>query len=55
MGMKAGADGFPAVGGPASEVTHYGYSDKTEDFSGGLDAVKDHQIHSPGGYTQLKA
>ena len=55
MGMKAGADGFPAVGGPASEVTHFGYSDKTEDFTGGLDAVKDHQIHSPGGYTQLKA
>ena len=55
MGMKADANGFPAVGGPASEVTHYGYSDKTEDFSGGLDAVKDRQIHNPGGYAELKA
>jgi len=55
MGMKADASGFPAKGGPGSEVTHYGYSDKTEDFAGGQDAVADHKIHDPGGYTQLKA
>ncbi|HET7540002.1 MAG TPA: DUF1552 domain-containing protein [Polyangiaceae bacterium] len=55
IGMKADDKGFPAKGGPASEVTHFGYSDKTEDFSGGQGAVMDAQIHSPGGYTQLKA
>jgi len=55
IGMKAGADGFPMKNGPGSEVTHYGYSDKTEDFAGGLDAVKDHKIHDPGGWMQLKA
>ena len=55
MGMKADAKGFPAKDGPASEVTSFGYSDKTEDFSGGLGAVADAKIHSPGGYTELKA
>jgi len=55
MGMKADAQGFPAKDGPASEVTHFGYSDKTEDFSGGVGAVKTATIHSPGGYTELKA
>jgi hypothetical protein len=55
IGIKADANGFPAKGGPGSEVTHFGYSDKTEDFSGGQGAVKDAQIHDPGGYTQLKA
>jgi hypothetical protein len=55
LGMKADAKGFPAKDGPASEVTSFGYSDKTEDFSGGLDAVADHKIHDPGGYTALKA
>jgi len=55
MGMKAGADGFPAKDGPASEVTHYGYSDKTEDFAGGVGAVQGATIHNPGGYTELKA
>jgi len=55
LGMKADEKGFPAKGGPASEVTSFGYSDKTEDFSGGLDAVADHKIHDPGGYTALKA
>jgi len=55
IGMKADATGFPAKGGAASEVTHYGYSDKTEDFAGGENAVADHKIHDPGGYTQLKA
>jgi hypothetical protein len=52
MGVKAGADGFPAKGGTA-DVTHYGYSDKTEDFiHGGTNPAT---IHNPGEYTQLKA
>jgi hypothetical protein len=55
MGMKADAQGFPAKDGPASEVTHYGYSDKTEDFCGGAGAVTGASIKSPGGYTALKA
>lgn len=55
MGMKADATGYPAKDGPASEVTHFGYSDKTEDFCGGLNAVQGATIHSPGGFTELKA
>ena len=55
MGMKADDKGFPAKGGPASEVTHFGYSDKTSDFAGGQGAVKDATIHDPGGYTKLRA
>jgi hypothetical protein len=55
MGMKADDKGYPAKGGPASEVTHFGYSDKTEEFGGGAGAVPDHKIWSPGGYTELKA
>jgi hypothetical protein len=54
MGVKAGADGFPAMGGSA-EVTKFGYSDKTEDFIGGEGAVAGATIHSPGEYTELKA
>jgi hypothetical protein len=54
MGVKAGADGFPAKGGSA-EVTKFGYSDKTEDFIGGAGAVPGAAIHSPGGFTELKA
>jgi hypothetical protein len=55
MGMKADAQGFPAKDGPASEVTHFGYSDKTEDFCGGAGAVAGATIHNPGGYAELKA
>jgi hypothetical protein len=55
MGMKADATGFPAKDGPASEVTHFGYSDKTEDFAGGAGAVQGATIHNPGGFTELKA
>jgi hypothetical protein len=55
LGMKADAKGFPAKDGPASEVTHYGYSDKTEDFTGGAGAVSGATIHDPGGFTELKA
>jgi hypothetical protein len=52
MGVKAGADGFPAKGGTA-DVTHYGYSDKTEDFiHGGTNPAT---IHNPGEYMELKA
>ena len=54
-GMKADAMGFPAKDGPASEVTHFGYSDKTEDFSGGAGAVSGATIHNPGAYAELKA
>ncbi|HYQ02485.1 MAG TPA: DUF1552 domain-containing protein [Polyangiaceae bacterium] len=55
MGIKADAMGFPAKGGPASEVTHFGYSDKTSDFAGGQGAVKDAAIHDAGGFVKLKA
>ena len=54
MGVKAGADGFPAKGGSA-EVTKFGYSDKTEDFIGGEGAVAGATIHSPGEFAELKA
>jgi hypothetical protein len=52
LGVKAGADGFPAAGGNA-EVTKYGRYDKTEDFIGGT--VNPPMIHSPGGFDALKA
>ncbi|HEY0466718.1 MAG TPA: DUF1552 domain-containing protein [Polyangiaceae bacterium] len=55
IGMKADKDGFPAKDGPNSEVSSFGYSDHTEDFSGGQGAVAGAKIHDPGGYTQLKA
>jgi len=55
MGLKADEDGFPAKDGPASEVTHYGYSDRTEDFCGGEGAVEGVHIHDPGGFDLLKA
>jgi len=55
MGLKAGADGFPAKDGPGSEVTHFGYSDRTEDFCGGKGAVAGVHIHDPGGFDLLKA
>ena len=54
LGVKAGADGFPAADGTA-EVTSFGYSDKTEDFIGGEGAVAGATIHSPGEFTELKA
>ena len=52
LGVKAGTDGFPAVGGTA-EVTHFGRYDRTEDFVGGGTATP--AIHSPGEYDALKA
>jgi hypothetical protein len=52
LGVKAGADGFPAKGGTA-EVTHYGMYDKTEDFIGG--GTNPALIHDPGAFDALKA
>ena len=54
LGVKAGDDGFPAMGGSA-EVTKFGYSDKTEDFIGGEGAVAGATIHDPGELQELKA
>lgn len=55
MGIKADAAGYPALNGPASEVTHFGYSDRTEDFCGGAGAVEGATIHDPGEFTELTA
>jgi hypothetical protein len=52
LGVKAGADGFAALGGTA-EVTHFGKYDRTEDFvHGGTNPPK---ITNPGGFDALKA
>lgn len=55
MGIRANAQGYPEKDGVSSEVTHFGYSDKTEDFCGGLGAVPGATIHDPGAYQELKA
>jgi hypothetical protein len=52
LGVKAGADGFPAPGG-SGPVTHFGRYDRTEDFIGG--GVNPPTIHDPGEFTALKA
>lgn len=52
LGVKAGEDGFPAVGGSA-EVTKFGRYDRTEDFVGG--DVNPPLISDPGELTALKA
>lgn len=52
MGVKAGADGFPASGG-AAEVTKYGMYDRTQDFVHG--GTNPPTIHDPGEFTALKA
>lgn len=52
LGVKAGKDGFPKLGG-SGEVTRFGMSDRTEDFVGG--GANPARIHSPGEYTALKA
>ncbi len=52
LGVKAGDDGFPQVGGTA-EVTKFGMYDKTEDFIGG--GTNPPLIRSPGGFDALKA
>jgi hypothetical protein len=51
LGVKAGADGFPAMGGTA-EVTSFGMYDRTEDFIGG--GTNPPMIHSPGGFDALR-
>jgi hypothetical protein len=52
LGVNAGPDGFPAVGG-SEEVTHFGRYDRTEDFIGG--ERNPPTIHSPGEFTALRA
>lgn len=53
LGVKAGPDGFPAEGG-TQEVTHFGWSDKTEEFVHG-EAAAAHSIHNPNEYAELRA
>jgi len=50
IGVKAGADGFPAIGG-TEEVSHYGKYDNSADFN----SDKPVTINDPGEYAQLKA
>ncbi|WP_441289367.1 DUF1552 domain-containing protein [Sorangium sp. KYC3313] len=52
LGVKAGADGFPARGG-SGPVTHFGMYDRTEDFIGG--GTNPPTIHDPGEFTALRA
>ena len=52
IGVKAGADGFPAVGG-TNPVTKYGKYDDTKMFSDG--GTKPVTIANPGEYTELRA
>lgn len=52
LGVKAGADGFPAKSG-TSEVTRFGRYDRTEDFVHG--GTVPPTIHDPGEFTALKA
>ncbi len=52
LGVKAGAEGFPEVGGTA-DVTHYGRYDRTEDFVGG--DANPPNISDPGPFDELKA
>jgi hypothetical protein len=52
LGVRAGADGFPAKNGTA-EVIKYGRYDKTEDFIHGGTAPP--TINSPGEFTALRA
>jgi hypothetical protein len=52
LGVKAGADGFPAKGG-TQPVSKFGMYDKTEDFIGG--GTNPPMIHDPGEFTALKA
>ena len=52
LGVRAGADGSPAIGGTA-EVTRFGRYDRTEDFIGG--GTKPALISDPGGFDALKA
>ena len=51
IGVKAGADGFPAVGGTEA-VTHFGMYDDTHDFASGGDNPP--KINSPGEFAELR-
>lgn len=48
--MRAGSDGFPAIGG-AGEVNHYGKYDSSADFN----SDKPVTITNPGEYSELRA
>jgi hypothetical protein len=52
IGVKAGPDGFPAVGGTAP-VTHYGMYDDTRDFASG--GANPPRINDPGEFEELRA
>jgi len=52
LGVKAGDDGFPLIGG-SEEVRCFGRYDKTEDFIGG--DVNPPMIHDPGEFEALRA
>jgi hypothetical protein len=52
LSVKAGADGFPLLGG-TEEVRCFGRYDKTEDFIGG--EVNPPTIHDPGEFEALRA
>jgi hypothetical protein len=52
LGVKAGADGFPLVGG-TEEVRCFGMYDKTEDFIHG--GTNPPTIHNPGEFSALRA
>jgi hypothetical protein len=52
IGVKAGSDGFPMVGG-SEVVTHYGMYDVTEDFASG--GEKSPRIVDPGEFDALRA
>ena len=52
IGVKAGQDGFPLVGG-TQPVTRYGMYDRTEDFASGGELPP--QINSPGEFDDLRS
>lgn len=52
VGVRAGADGFPAKNGTA-EVTRFGRYDRTEDFIHG--GTVPPAINNPRGFDSLKA
>ena len=51
IGVKAGSDGFPAVGG-TEEVTHFGVYDDTRDFTSG--GANPPTINHPGEFAELR-
>jgi hypothetical protein len=50
IGVKAGADGFPVIGG-TQPVTHYGKYDDSKLFNSSQPAA----ISNPGEYAELRA